>query len=87
MSYEQKSSRRDHLTSTTKDGKIELTEEQSSRVGGGYSRSTHLKVRADEAFPGALVTRRAGCREGRQRQRWGSYFRPAQKQTPAPFVG
>lgn len=36
MSYEQKSSRRDHLTSTTKDAKIELTEEQLSRVGGGY---------------------------------------------------
>ena len=36
MSYEQKSSRRDHLTSTTTDGKIELTEEQLSRVGGGY---------------------------------------------------
>ena len=34
MSYEQRS-RRDHLTSTTKDGKIELTEEQLSRVGGG----------------------------------------------------
>ena len=35
MSYEQKPSRLDHLTSTTKDGKIELTEEQLSRVGGG----------------------------------------------------
>ena len=35
MSYEQKSSRRDHLTSTTKDGKIELNEEQLSRVAGG----------------------------------------------------
>jgi hypothetical protein len=42
MSYEQKSSRRDHLTSTTKDGKIELTEEQLSRVGGGYVRVTGL---------------------------------------------
>ena len=35
MSFEQKSSRRDHLTSTTKDGKIELTEEQLLRVVGG----------------------------------------------------
>jgi hypothetical protein len=35
MSYEQKSSRRDHLTSTTKDCKIELTEDQMSRVAGG----------------------------------------------------
>ena len=34
MSYEQESSRRDHLTSTSKDGKIELTQEQLSRVGG-----------------------------------------------------
>jgi hypothetical protein len=33
MSYEQ--SRRDHLTSTTKNGKIELTEEQLRRVVGG----------------------------------------------------
>ena len=43
MSYEQKSSRRDHLTSTTKNGKIELTEEQLSRVGGG---GVHLKYQA-----------------------------------------
>jgi hypothetical protein len=43
MSYEQKSSRRDHLTSTTKDGKIELTEEQLSRVGGA---GVHLKYQA-----------------------------------------
>lgn len=35
MSYEQASSRRDHLTLTTKDGKIELTEEQLDRVTGG----------------------------------------------------
>jgi hypothetical protein len=35
MSYEQKSSRRDHLTFTTKDGKIELTEEQLRRIAGG----------------------------------------------------
>jgi hypothetical protein len=35
MSYEQKPSRRDRLTSTTKDGKIELTEDQLSRLSGG----------------------------------------------------
>ena len=43
MSYEQKSARRDHLTSTTKDGKIELTEEQLSRVVGG---GVHFKYQA-----------------------------------------
>jgi hypothetical protein len=43
MSYEQKSSRRDHLTSTTKDGKIELTEGQLSRVVGG---GVHFKYQA-----------------------------------------
>jgi hypothetical protein len=42
MSYEQKSSRRDQLTSTTKDGKIELTEEQLSRVGGGYKEHSQV---------------------------------------------
>ena len=35
MSHEQKSSRRDHLTFTTQEGKIELTEEQLSRPTGG----------------------------------------------------
>jgi hypothetical protein len=35
MNQAQKSSRRDHLTLTTKEGKIELTEEQVSRVTGG----------------------------------------------------
>jgi hypothetical protein len=35
MSYEQASSRRDHLTLTTKEGKIELMEEQLDRVTGG----------------------------------------------------
>ena len=35
MSYEQAHSRRDHLTLTTKEGKIELTEEQLHRVTGG----------------------------------------------------
>jgi hypothetical protein len=33
MNHEQKSSRRDHLT--TEEGKIELTEEQLSRATGG----------------------------------------------------
>jgi hypothetical protein len=36
MSYERKSSGRDHLTCTTKDGQIELAGEQLSRVGGAY---------------------------------------------------
>jgi hypothetical protein len=35
MSYEQKSSRRDHLTRTTDEGKIELTEQELRRVSGG----------------------------------------------------
>jgi hypothetical protein len=35
MSTEGKRSRRDHLTATTPDGKIELTEEELSRVAGG----------------------------------------------------
>ena len=53
MSYEQKSSRRDHLTLTTKDGKIELTEEQLSRVGGGVhlKYQTALKVRTETVYP------------------------------------
>jgi hypothetical protein len=55
MSYEQKSSRRDHLTFTTKDGKIELTEEQLNRVGGGYKEHgqigySYLKLKIDTAF-------------------------------------
>ena len=37
ISYEQASSRRDHLTLTTVEGKIELTEEQLNRVTGGVS--------------------------------------------------
>jgi hypothetical protein len=35
MSYEQASSRRDHLTLTTNEGKIELAEEQLDRITGG----------------------------------------------------
>jgi hypothetical protein len=35
MSNEGKRSRRDHLTATTPDGKIELTEEELGRVSGG----------------------------------------------------
>ena len=53
MSYEPKSSRRDHLTSTTMDGKIELTEEQLSRVGGGYKERgqvEYLKLKIDSVF-------------------------------------
>jgi len=42
MSYEQASSRRDHLTLTTKDGKIELTEEQLDRVTGGADAAGHI---------------------------------------------
>ena len=34
---EQAPSRRDHLTLTTEEGKIELTEEQLERVTGGYA--------------------------------------------------
>ena len=37
MSDERQGSRRDHLTATTPDGKIELTEETLSRVSGGAS--------------------------------------------------
>jgi hypothetical protein len=53
MSYEQKSARRDHLTSTTKDGKIELTEEQLSRVAGGVhlKYQSALKVRTETVYP------------------------------------
>ena len=44
---------RDHLTSTTKDGKIELTEEQLSRVGGGVhlKYQAALKVRTETVYP------------------------------------
>jgi len=54
MSYEQKSSRRDHLTSTSKDGKIELTEEQLGRVGGAgvhLKYQAALKVRTETVYP------------------------------------
>jgi len=34
MKHEEKSSRRDHLTLTTEQGRIELTEEELSRVTG-----------------------------------------------------
>jgi hypothetical protein len=34
--------RRDHLTTTTKDGEIELTEEQLSRASGGLSLQKHF---------------------------------------------
>jgi hypothetical protein len=35
MSNKGQDSRRDHLTATTPDGKIELTEKELSRVAGG----------------------------------------------------
>ena len=35
MSKKGRGSRRDHLTATTPDGKIELTEEELGRVAGG----------------------------------------------------
>jgi hypothetical protein len=41
MKQEQKPSRRDHLTLTTEEGKIELMEEQLSRVIGGGTVFTH----------------------------------------------
>lgn len=53
MSYEQMSSRRDHLTLTTKVAKIELTEEQLSRVGGGYKERgqvEYLQMKIGTAF-------------------------------------
>jgi len=34
MNHEEKSSRRDHLTLTTEQGRIELTEQELSRVTG-----------------------------------------------------
>jgi hypothetical protein len=47
MSYETKSSRRDQLlTGTTDGGKIELTEQELSRVAGG----TALKLKAADSF-------------------------------------
>jgi len=39
-----KSSCRDHLTQTTKDGKIELTEEELNRATGGYLKITMKHV-------------------------------------------
>ena len=35
MRHKPKSPRRDHLTQTTSEGQIELTEEELNRVGGG----------------------------------------------------
>ena len=37
MSYEQAPSRRDHLTLTTEEGKIDLTEKQLDRATGGFA--------------------------------------------------
>ena len=36
-------SRHDHLTATTPDGKIELTEEELSRVSGGAAKAIKFK--------------------------------------------
>jgi hypothetical protein len=47
MSQEQKSSRRDHLTLTTEEGKIELMEEQLSRVVGGRAEPVDGKHKAE----------------------------------------
>jgi hypothetical protein len=44
MNDEQKSSRRNHLTLTTEEGKIELVEAQLSRATGGLSLRNHLKI-------------------------------------------
>ncbi len=38
-----KSSRRDHLITTTEDGKIELTEQELNRVNGGAAFDAFLK--------------------------------------------
>jgi hypothetical protein len=44
VSNERQGSRRDHLTATTPDGKIELTEEALSRVSAGYSGAGNFRV-------------------------------------------
>jgi bacteriocin-like protein len=41
MSNQGQGSRRDYLTATTPDGKIELTEEELSRVSGGAVAGDH----------------------------------------------
>jgi hypothetical protein len=40
-------SRRDYLTATTNDGKIELTEEELSRAAGGLKFNTTTKAKVD----------------------------------------
>jgi hypothetical protein len=44
MSNERQGSRRDHLTATTPDGKIELTEEALSRVSAGDAVAGNLSA-------------------------------------------
>jgi bacteriocin-like protein len=43
MSNKGQGSRPDHLTATTPDGKIELTEEELSRVSGGRKSAADFK--------------------------------------------
>ena len=48
MSKQGKGSHRDHLTATTPDGKIELTEEELSRaVGGAATGDKTIKIKFD----------------------------------------
>ena len=47
MNHKQDSSRRDHLTLTTEQGKIELKEEQLDRVTGGVGVVTGVQFKYD----------------------------------------
>jgi hypothetical protein len=49
MNRTYKSPRRDHLTLTTQGGKIELTEEELTRVTGG-ARLEYLKIKMQEVL-------------------------------------
>jgi len=49
MNHTYKSPRRDHLTLTTQGGKIELTEEELTRVTGG-ARLEYLKIKMQEVL-------------------------------------
>ena len=44
MKHEEKFSRRDHLTLTTEQGRIELTEEELSRVTGASGIKYEVKI-------------------------------------------
>jgi hypothetical protein len=54
MSYEQASSRRDHLTLTTKAGKIEFTEEHLDRVTARMLRDNELDAVSGGMFDAFL---------------------------------